>query len=143
MSDLNDRLIQAARDGDASLCRDLLVQGADANAKGEDDWTPLHHASNYGYTEICQILFTFKADPNARSVTRHTSLHLSANKDQPETFMMLLEHGADINLKNLNGVTALDRAISNGFWSIPAAIRARDAKQAAMNVISEINRISP
>ena len=45
----------------------LLRAGADVNARGFNDWTPLHKAAAGNDIEACKILLRYGADPKART----------------------------------------------------------------------------
>jgi ankyrin repeat protein len=88
----------------------LLYHGADANAKGEYDITPLHYATMdlYGFdVNIVHILLDFSADPNARLIDRPphnyspmTYALKSINPFEPDNGLLivelLVEHGGSL-----------------------------------------------
>ena len=55
-NELNNKLIDAATNGDIKNVRELLVNGADVNAKSNRGWTALHEAALYGHVDIVKFL---------------------------------------------------------------------------------------
>ena len=54
--DLNQELLQAAKQGDTVRVKSLLANGADINAKNESGWTSLMFAALGGQTEVVNVL---------------------------------------------------------------------------------------
>ena len=103
------RLHGASEKGDEkTVCR-LLEDGADINAKGEYDETPLFCAAGYGHEKVVELLLKNEADIEAGSFYG-TALHAAAENGHAEVVRLLLEEGADINTEDEEGKTALDRA---------------------------------
>src|ERR1700744_3625093 len=57
-----ERLILAAREGDASAVRELLSSGADVSAADSNGWTPLCWAAARGHLEVARELVEGGAD---------------------------------------------------------------------------------
>ncbi len=76
---LNERLLVAARAGDAAAARRLLANGADVSASdrylGE---TPLHRAAGGGHAEVVRLLLAAGADAEAKDALGETPLHWAA-----------------------------------------------------------------
>jgi uncharacterized protein len=90
--------------------RVLLEYGADPNATGPDDWTPLIWATGHVDREIMMMLVEFGADVNLPAAGRgasDTPLIKAAVVNDIEAAKYLLGHGAKINLRNRGGKTAL------------------------------------
>lgn len=85
----------------------LLENGADANAKGQGDVTPLHMAE----AEFVELLVKHGATLDVQDVNGQTALHHAAWLDRAEKVKLLLKAGADPTIKDKNGHTALDRAM--------------------------------
>lgn len=54
--DLNEVLIEAAKDGNMLVLKAALEKGADINAKDKNGWTALMWASKNGHTEVVEFL---------------------------------------------------------------------------------------
>ena len=63
-SNSGEELIDAARYGDLETVKLLIENGADINAKDEDGYTVLMHASFNGYLEIVKYLIEKGANVN-------------------------------------------------------------------------------
>jgi ankyrin repeat protein len=49
--------------GDVEAARVLIASGAEIDARGEDDFTPLHNAVEQGHTEVVELLLDAGANP--------------------------------------------------------------------------------
>ena len=96
----------------AQLVRLFLEHGADVNAKGANEWTPMHYAVYYGYSiEVVKLLIEHGADVNAKNLRGDTPLHSVAFHDyNGEMTKWLLISGADLHIRNNNNQTPLDYA---------------------------------
>jgi ankyrin repeat protein len=83
----------------------MITKGADVNAPGERETTPLMYASAYGSVEAVNILLNAKANVNARNALGMTALLWAVN--EPGKVKLLLDHGADVNAKSNTGRTPL------------------------------------
>lgn len=52
----NLELLSAARDGDESVVKRLLEQGAEVNSRDRSGLTPLHHAARNGHIAVIELL---------------------------------------------------------------------------------------
>ena len=73
-ADINDELIRSAKDGDIEKVKQLIVQGADVNAKDVSGKTALLWAAWYGHTEVVKLLIQAGADVNAKDDEGRTAL---------------------------------------------------------------------
>ena len=90
---------------------DLLIRnGADINARKNDQMTPLHSAATLGYAQIAEMLLQNKADVNARDNKRNTPLHFAARIADYGVIEILLRYGAKKDLKNAEDKTPLQEA---------------------------------
>jgi len=69
-----DVLIQAILKNDIARLKARLDAGANPNAKGERDTTPLMYAAAYGSLNAMNSLIDAKADVNARNAFEETAL---------------------------------------------------------------------
>jgi ankyrin repeat protein len=105
---LNERLLVAATRNDVGAVIALLSQGANINARNENQWAPLHWAARYGYVVLVKALLARGADINARDKDQRTPLHWAAWHGCGEAVKELLARGADINARDKRGQTALE-----------------------------------
>ena len=82
---------RAAYNGHTEIAVLFLAGGADADARDENGWTPLHGAAYKGHLEIVAALLAKKAAVNAKDVDGDTPLDWAKNK--PETAVLLRKHG--------------------------------------------------
>lgn len=62
MGDLNTQLIEAVKNNRPLACVNLLLLGANINARSEEGLTPLHLAVLHGYAEVGSMLLDNGAD---------------------------------------------------------------------------------
>ncbi|MYJ94635.1 MAG: hypothetical protein F4053_03295 [Proteobacteria bacterium] len=106
------------------IVRACLEAGADPNARGRIDMTPLHEAAEYNENSaVIQALLDAGADPNARDMQDLSPLDRAASwNDNPAVLAALLDAGADPNAHDRDGWTPLHRAAEAG--EDPAALTA-------------------
>lgn len=100
-------LMLAALHGLTTLCRQLIVRGADVNKPG---WAPLHYAATHGHLEVMNLLLEQYAYIDAASPNGTTPLMMAARYGTPAAVKLLLDAGADPLLKNGLGLSAIDFA---------------------------------
>jgi len=111
---LDKELFDAVKEGDIAKVKNLLIRGANVNAKDKDGRTPLHHAATIGHVEIARFLLERGANVNAKDKDGRTPLHHAATIGHVEIARFLLERGANVNAKGKNGNTPLHYAVRNG-----------------------------
>jgi len=110
---LQKSLQHAADKGDANLVASLIAEGADPNARTENNWTPLMLATIKGHTEIVQRLLDKGADVNARNNKGWTALMFAVSMGDHDTMRVLFKaKRIDTNLTDAEGKTALMQAAS-------------------------------
>jgi ankyrin repeat protein len=122
-------IIVAACVGDGEQVQQLIIQGADVNAKGPDDWSPLMVAARGGHLEVVKLLLDRGADVNAPDMYGQTSLTNAAREGDFEMVKMLLDKGADVNQKPNDSGTALNIAQEKGHSQIVELLKAHGAKE--------------
>jgi ankyrin repeat protein len=70
-----------------------LAAGADANAKDEGEWAPLHGASGSGHREIVELLLANGAKVNVPALSGKTALDYASRAGHKETANLLRQHG--------------------------------------------------
>ncbi|MEM9292678.1 MAG: PQQ-binding-like beta-propeller repeat protein [Acidobacteriota bacterium] len=97
---LEERLWDAARDGDADAIGALLEAGAEADAEFRDGATALFYAAQRGHAPVVARLLEAGASPHAKStMLQITALHVSAGF--PEVVKLLVDAGADVSARDL------------------------------------------
>ena len=91
---------------DVKVCLDA---GADPEARGTGQWTPLHRAAAYtDNPEVIEALVAAGADPMARDESEKTPLHRAAESNpNPAVFQALLDAGADVEARSAGQWTPL------------------------------------
>jgi ankyrin repeat protein len=107
-------LHNGAMNGNTGIVADLIIGGADANARENfHGTTPLHWAAASGNAEVVKLLLAHGADPNVKETfTGATPLMWAAasGRSPISVIKVLLDHGADRNAVDVNGRSALDWA---------------------------------
>ena len=103
--DADDRLIAAAKQGDAAAVRTLLDAGGDAGAAEPDGSTALLWAVHSDRDETAQLLLEAGADPNAANDLGATPLWAAGQNGSTRMTERLLAAGADPNIALLAGET--------------------------------------
>lgn len=119
--ELNEQLIDAARDGDYEAVESLLNAGVDVDAKDNDGWTALMWAAGLGRERIVRLLLNAGADVNAKNKYGSTALMSAAEFGEfgnEDCIERLLNAGADVNAKSKDGHTALMAAAYYGHEDI-------------------------
>ena len=121
-------LLMAAINGNASIARLLIEQGADVDACDTTrSWAPLHFTSRYGHLEVSRVLIDHGANVNARQRNHQTPLDLSAGNGNLETAKLLLKRGADVHAVNSMGETPYQVSLQTGYWEIADLLREHGA----------------
>ena len=103
--DADDRLIAAAKQGDAAAVRTLLDAGGDAGAAEPDGSTALLWAVHSDSDETARLLLEAGADPNAANDLGATPLWAAGQNGSARMTERLLAAGADPNIALLAGET--------------------------------------
>ncbi len=112
--ELNDRLIDAAKNEDIKNVRELLANGADVDAKDKNGETALHWAACDGRVDVAKILIEKGADVDAKSNFNETSLHKAAFYGHVEVVKFLIENGVNVDATNNYWWTVLHEAAFYG-----------------------------
>ena len=89
-SDLDEELINAARDGNTETVKALLAKGADVNAKDSLGYSALFCAAKGSHVDTLQALADEGADVNAKDMLGNTPLMWAAFQGRTETVHALL-----------------------------------------------------
>ncbi|KAK4225320.1 ankyrin repeat-containing domain protein [Podospora fimiseda] len=123
----------AASEGDIDAIKEAFDNGADIEARGHNELTPLLAAVNCGKTEAVRYLLDAGADFSAVDDTGKTSLHYAVLRNQRINVSLLLEYGAPIDAQTLKGYTPLCLAAERGFYDIVRLLLNNDADAALAN----------
>ncbi len=88
----------------------MLSAGANANARTNLGFTPLHLAALYAPTAVADLLMAHGADIHITAAEGETPLHFAAMAGNTELVRKLLQQGADVNACESDGMTPLSRA---------------------------------
>lgn len=93
---LGDQLHDAARSGDSERAKALLSKGADVNAKGLYDQTPLFFAADRGHVEVVKVLLAAGAKVNIKDTFYGmTPAARASMKKRYDVISLLLAAGAE------------------------------------------------
>lgn len=116
-SPYRQELVNAAKDGDADLCKALLSKGADVNSKGDLDYLPaLWHAAYRGYPDVVKVLIdTGKLKIDAKDGYLVTPFFWAFSNGHADVVRLMLSTGqVNVNTKDKQQRTPLIVAASNG-----------------------------
>ena len=108
-----EELMKVVERGDIGSVKELIAKGADVNARGDKNQTPLHRAAARGRIRIMKLLIDRGANVNARTKAGWTPMHEAAWERHTEAVKLLIDRGANINAPNDNGATPLSVAQTN------------------------------
>jgi serine/threonine-protein phosphatase 6 regulatory ankyrin repeat subunit A/serine/threonine-protein phosphatase 6 regulatory ankyrin repeat subunit B len=161
-------LHHAASIGNVAVTEYLIINGANVNARGQSDRTPLHVAEN---AEVAKILLSHHAMVEPQTNTGETPLHIVAGRDihtnifpslmpspardkAQATYVkklqaiveMLLSHGADVHKGTSNGYTPLHSAVRSNNVPIASLLIQHGADTNALSTLlkdSPVTEVSP
>jgi ankyrin repeat protein len=94
---LDDELVDAAFLEDLDDVRCLLAQGANPDARDEEQRTPLMLAVADGHGEMVRALLEGGADPNLRDQDGWSALDVAVARKMLEIAWLLVQFGAEVN----------------------------------------------
>lgn len=118
VANVNNSLLEAAKNGDLGSFRDLLKQGANTWAWDDSYRRPVHLAVEYGHMEILQYLVSIRSDLNLQDKNGWTALHYAAREGNLKALKYLAESGADIEARDILNETPLFIASYKGKFDI-------------------------
>lgn len=111
---LNDRFLIAAAADDIPALRDTLADGAQINARGENNETAMIRAAREGRSVIIEILLGLGASLDLQDRDGRTALAQAALLGHVGIVSLLIRAGADITLDDKTGDKPLDIALRSG-----------------------------
>lgn len=111
----NEALERAVKADDADAVHQALASGADVNARGKHDVTPLLYAVGIGSKNAASALIEKGANPNLKDAEGDCSVTLAvqAYARDPQLLQMVLDAGGDPNAKRPNGNPVMTRFIND------------------------------
>lgn len=104
---INDELLDCAKDADIERAKAVLAQGADVNTHDDaPGWTPIVHAAIHGHLEMVKWLLANGAQVDSQTQDfkcSTTALNGASAFGHVMVMECLLNHGADIEFKENNG----------------------------------------
>ena len=111
--------MHAAVGGDPEIVSLLLSAQARTDTAAVNGWTAAALAAAKGHVSIVDRLLRAGADPNLGDIFGWTPLMHAVEQERRETVALFLRQPyIRVNLRNLDGVTALHRAVAQGFREI-------------------------
>eukprot|EP00929_Paragymnodinium_shiwhaense_P023212 TRINITY_DN14595_c2_g1_i1.p1 TRINITY_DN14595_c2_g1~~TRINITY_DN14595_c2_g1_i1.p1 ORF type:complete len:555 (-),score=115.09 TRINITY_DN14595_c2_g1_i1:318-1982(-) len=107
-----ERLIEAARSGDAKAVHNCLAAGLPPTIRDAAGWSPLHWAAAEGHGEVCRQLLRHGCPVDVQLPDLSTPLMLAVEEGYLSVARLLLDDScgsARVWLKDEVGFTALDR----------------------------------
>ncbi|MET3290561.1 ankyrin repeat domain-containing protein [Brevibacillus fluminis] len=111
---MTHKLLQAAKNGETSVVKDLLERGADINARDAAGRTPVLLAAHGSHIETIHFLIEAGADVNLRDDRNDNPLLHAAAAGKLAIVKLLLDAGADTRLTNRYGGVSLIPASERG-----------------------------
>ncbi len=111
------------RDGFTSIRKGMLevliANGADEDAKDNNDRTPLTMAIKRGHLEVAEALAKAAGgQQTGEEASSETSIHMAARMEYQDRVKDFLDRGADINVKDDKGHSILHYAVTEGHESL-------------------------
>ena len=133
----DQKLIEAARSGDAEEVRALLEQGAHVTAEDSSGATALVAAAYGNHVEAARLLVEAGADVNAKDSTEQSAYLIATSEvgDDVTLLDLTLDAGADVNAKDSFNGTGLIRAADRGYVRIVRRLLETDTD------IDHVNRL--
>ena len=113
-------LFSAVKKGKLEEIENLLDESkygdltADLDAKGLDEFTPLHCSVIESQFKVAEYLLKLGANVNSVSSELRTPLHLACEKGYKDFIELLLNYKANINAQDIDGNTPLHKLSSGG-----------------------------
>jgi len=116
LEEINNELIQAAKEGKLKLIKDLLANGASVNYHDAQGLSPLLIAVLSGNRELAGYLFGRGA--KFSSVEAGTLMYVAIEKNDPWIASLVARNKSDLNITFDKGQSALWIAAQKGAWDV-------------------------
>ncbi|XP_031631934.1 serine protease Hayan-like [Contarinia nasturtii] len=107
ISDLDQQLLGATKDGRADAVKTLIDHGANVNVEDKDKYTPLQWAALLGRLEVIKTLIENRANVNVEDKNKRQPIHLAAWSGHTEAIKTLIDHGANVSAEDIGKSTPL------------------------------------
>ena len=120
---LNEKLLEACKESDLAVVKQLINEGADIHTTDSRGRTPLHYAvafSHFGMkdrVDLIKYLIGKGADVNAQDSEGDTPLHPAAYSGHPSLVSVLIKNGANLKIKNKDGRTPLHELMTGAEYT--------------------------
>lgn len=131
MPEPDQQLLKAAEEGDFAGAVEALNAGANVNARGQFENTPLIFAAQNGHLQIVELLLRAKPEIAAKGYCDMTALHLAARDGRTEVVQRLLQTGAFDNERLINDALTVASMSASGKRAIADMIQAHRLKMLA------------
>lgn len=122
--DVNEELVKAAANGDATKV-DEILQRPEAEVKVNGVFaghTALQAASQNGHVDVIKTLMKFDLDMEVEDKDGDRSVHHAAFGDEPAVIEILHRGGADLNARNKRRQTPLHIGVNKGHIGVVKAL---------------------
>ena len=112
-------IILAAEFDHIHTCRMLLKYNPNISIGCENDWTPLHYASQNGNAQICEMLIQY--DPgiiDQLSADGNSAVNYACEGSNTDVFNILFDSGANLEIIDNNGHFPIHSACINGLFEV-------------------------
>lgn len=123
----------AAANGFAEMITDLVMAGAEVDAKDALESAPIHQAATLGLEEIILELLRNGADPNLAGPGEVTPLMLAAQSGDFNTADVLISHGADVHARDRKSNSVMHGAAMGGDVQLGRLLLAKGVKHDSVN----------
>jgi ankyrin repeat protein len=128
VAEIDDRLAEAAKNGNVAAIKSLIEQKADVNAPGPDGTPPLYWAIQSDDLATAQLLIRAGADVKGPNRYGITPIQIAAGSGNVAMIRALLDAGADPNTIDPANQTALITAVRSGELEAVRVLLERGAK---------------
>lgn len=108
-------MINAVKNNDVALTKQLIEKGADVNERYRVGRTALYCACNRGFVECTKMLLEANANMDTADNYGYTPLHMASLNGHTECVKLLVERKANVKAKSNSGESPLHLAAREGY----------------------------
>jgi ankyrin repeat protein len=108
-----DAILWAAHNGDTDGVKAALAKGADINDQDASGWTPLIHATKFGFNDTALFLINAGANVNAQTNAECEAVEFACNAGDLDLVKAIVAHGGDAAYLS-NNTNILCGAVESG-----------------------------